>query len=253
MNTSISPIPDRRHCTRSSSVRSILALAGGAASVPFAVSSVDAAIIVDTSRRGTVIGWNNTPTVTTNSLPGGGGFTLNTRATAGGGGSNSGYIGVVAAWNGTGSGVFRRGGLGLNGAYLAPVDATVAKGTGAGPFANVNLGLSGINSGNAAFSGSSKYLLFSFDNSGTTNYGWIELTATTTGVSGGVSGYSATLGDWAYDDSGATILAGQTGQITAIPEPGPAALTMALVIGAAGLRRWRRQPAARVAPTGEQA
>jgi hypothetical protein len=117
----------------------------------------------------------------------------------------------------------------------------------------VNLGTRfGGNYGNAAFSGPpSKYLLFSFDNSGTTNYGWIELKATTIGVSGGISAYSATLGDWAYDDSGVKILAGQT---AAVPEPATATLAMggALVAGAAGLRRWRKQRAGRVAPTGEQ-
>ena len=189
---------DRRRSTRSASVRSILALAGGAAALPLAESPVDAAIIVDSSLSGTVIGWNTgagqTPTVTTNSLPGGGGFTINTRATANGRGSDSNsFVGVVAAWNGAGNGVFRRSPLSgpIFNAYLAPLSATVAKGTGATAFANVNLGYStGSNLGNAAFSGSSKYLLFSFDNSGTTNYGWIELTATTTGVEG-----SGTPGD----------------------------------------------------------
>jgi len=249
---------DRRRSTRSASVRSILALAGGAAALPLAESPVDAAIIVDSSLSGTVIGWNNTP-ADSRSLPGGGGFTINTRATAiGGGSTSSGYVGVVAAWNGAGNGVFRRGGVGFNAAYLASPGATVAKGSDSAAFANVNLGtISGGNIGNAA-SGSSKYLLFSFDNSGTTNYGWIELTATTIGVSGSgtagdpfLSGYSATLGDWAYDDSGDTILAGQT---AAVPEPATATLAMggALVAGAAGLRRWRKQRAGRVAPTGEQ-
>jgi hypothetical protein len=256
---------DRRRSTRSASVRSILALAGGAAALPLAESSADAAIIVDSSLSGTVIGWNTgagqTPSVTANSLPGGGGFTINTRATTNGGGSNSGSVGVVAAWNGAGSGVFRRspgpGGAFFN-AYLASLSATVAEGTGATALANVNLGYStGSNLGNALFSGPpSKYLLFSFDNSGTTNYGWIELTATTTGVAGSgtagdpfLSGYSATLGDWAYDNSGVKILAG------AVPEPATAALAMggALVAGAAGLRRWRKQRAARLAPASGQA
>jgi hypothetical protein len=245
---------DRRRTTRSASVRSILALAGGAAALPLAESPVDAAIIVDSSLRGTVIGWNTgagqTPSVTKNSLPGGGGFTINTRATANGGDSNSFYVGVVAAWYGAGNGVFRRGGSGFYAAYLAPLNATVAKGNNPAAFANVNLGtIISVNNGNAAFSGPpSKYLLFSFDNSGTTNYGWIELTATTTGASGGKSLYSATLGNWAYDNSGAQIVAG------AVPEPATATLAMggALVAGAAGLRRWRKQRAARVAPTGEQ-
>jgi hypothetical protein len=259
---------DRRRTTRSASVRSILALAGGAAALPLAESPVDAAIIVDSSLSGTVIGWNTgagqTRTVS-RSLPGGGGFTINTRATASGKGSISPFgdpwFGVVAAWNGAGTGVFQRAAItvGTNAAYLAPLSATVSAGVASAAFANVNFGFdsggAAVDSGNAAFSGSSKYLLFSFDNSGTTNYGWIELTATTTGLTGSgtpyVSLYSATLGDWAYDDSGVPILAGQT---AAVPEPATATLAMggALVAGAAGLRRWRKQRAGRVAPTGEQ-
>ena len=49
---------DRQRRTRSASVRSILALAGGASALPLAESPVDAAIIVDTSFSGTVIGWD---------------------------------------------------------------------------------------------------------------------------------------------------------------------------------------------------
>lgn len=262
---------DRRRTTRSASVRSILALAGGAAALPLAESPVDAAIIVDSSLSGTVIGWDTVAgqmrTVTTNSLPGGGGFTINTRATASGKGSISPFgdpwFGVVAAWYGAGNGVFQRAAItvGTNAAYLAPLSATVSAGVASAAFANVNFGFdsggAAVDSGNAAFSGSSKYLLFSFNNSGTgkPNYGWIELTATTTGLTGSgtpyVSLYSATLGDWAYDNSGVKILAGQT---PAVPEPATATLAMggALVAGAAGLRRWRKQRAGRVAPTGEQ-
>jgi hypothetical protein len=98
--------------------------------------------------------------------------------------------------------------------------------------------------GNSAFSGQSKYLLFDFNNSGTTNYGWLEIKALTTGVVGeGQSNYSATLGTLAYDNSGATITAGQT---VPVPEPSSAGLAMggALVAGAAGLRRWRKDRAA---------
>lgn len=146
--------------------------------------------------------------------------------------------------------MFRRT-YGENQAYLAPFSATVARGNGAAAFGNVNLGsvysqgLGFLDIGNAAFTGPpSKYLLFSFTNTDTsqTNYGWIELTATATGFSS-TSQYSATLGDWAYDNSGATILAGQT---VPVPEPATAALAMggALVAGAAGLRRWRKQRAA---------
>ena len=101
----------------------------------------------------------------------------------------------------------------------------------------MNLGRSnGLNSGNAAFSGASKYLLFNFQASGSTYYGWIEILATTTGVTGGISGYSATLGRWAYDTSGTAITAGQ---IIPSAVPGGAGLA-ALAFGAAGLRGRRR-------------
>jgi hypothetical protein len=239
-------------------VRSILALAGGAAAVPLVEAPADAEIISSSSLSGTVISWNQTPSVTVSSLPGSGGFKISTRATANGGPSNSGFVGVFIAWEGDGNGKFQRGGSGIYPAYLAPKDFPVNAGAFTRPaaFANVNLGnlSSGgfSNSGNAAFSGSSKYLLFQFTNLSTTNFGWIELTNATTGVTGALkSAYSVTLGQWAYDDSGAQILAGQV----AVPEPATATLAMggALVAGAAGLRRWRKQRAAGLPADGEQA
>jgi len=55
---------------------------------------------------------------------------------------------------------------------------------------------------------------------------------------------SVTLTDWAYDDSGAKIIAGAISE--PVPEPSSAALAMsgALVLGAAGLRQWRKRKAA---------
>ena len=245
-------------------MRSILALAGGAAAVPLVEAPADAAIISSSSLSGTVISWNQTPSVTVNSLPGSDGFSINTRATANGGpegGGSSGFVGVVIAWDVDGNGKFQRGTNYINQAYLAPKDFPVNAGAFTAPaaFANVNLGsLSSYgdfaNDGNAAFSGSSKYLLFRFTNLSTTqvNFGWIELTNATTGFTGErTSLYSVTLGQWAYDDSGAEILAGQV----AVPEPATATLAMggALVAGAAGLRRWRKQRAAGLPADGEQA
>lgn len=78
--------------------------------------------------------------------------------------------------------------------------------------------------------GTSGYIGFSFDNSGTTNYGWIEVTYNAaTG--------NLVMGDFAYEDSGAGILAGATG----VPEPSCLGL---LALGATGLLARRRRQAA---------
>ena len=218
-----------------------LAAATAAAAVG---GTADASTVVSTALNGTVIGWNTTPTKTVTSFGGLGannGFRIATRATANGRDSASSFFGVVIAWQGAGSGQFRRGWTGTNPAFLAAYGSNQAAGFSASAFANVNLANSnGINSGNAAFSGASpqtsKYLLFNFQASGSTYYGWIEILATTTGVTGGISGYSATLGRWAYDTSGTAITAGQ---IITSAVPGGAGLA-ALAFGAAGLRGRRR-------------
>lgn len=235
-------------------MRSLLTLAGGAAALPMAVSPADAAIIIDSSLSGTVIGWdtgNGQTRDVTLAIPALGHINIGTRADSGGYASGSGFVGVVAA-----GALFRRAAsstLGLNAAFLAASGATVSAGVDASAFANINLGVFSTagNSGNAAFSGPpSKYLLFSFTNTNTsqTNYGWIELTATTIGFSGGRSNYSATLGSWAYDNSGVKITAG------AIPEPSSMSLAAgALVLGAAGLRRWRKNRSTFAARDSDQA
>lgn len=88
---------------------------------------------------------------------------------------------------------------------------------------------------------SHKYALFQFIDNTAGNavcYGWLDLS----GVIGGPDTPSITLHSWAYDASGAEIPAG----FTAVPEPQAAALATgaALVLGAAGVRAWRRQRAA---------
>jgi hypothetical protein len=92
--------------------------------------------------------------------------------------------------------------------------------------------------GNGSFTDG--YALFTFQNSGKTLYGWLELSNSVSTT----SGPDVTLVGVAYDSSGNPIAAGDTGT----PEPSTMALTglAALALGAAGLRRWRgaRKPAA---------
>ncbi|MDG2122287.1 MAG: PEP-CTERM sorting domain-containing protein [Verrucomicrobiales bacterium] len=75
---------------------------------------------------------------------------------------------------------------------------------------------------------------FSFDNGGTTNYGFARFEFSTTGGAATTSSYTIT--DWAYDDTGATISFGAA----PIPEPSRLGL-LALGMGAAGLLRRRKK------------
>lgn len=88
------------------------------------------------------------------------------------------------------------------------------------------------------------YLAFRFDpnNSGQHLYGWVRLSLEI----GLGTDPRVTIREWAYDDSGAAIPMG------AVPEPRHAALAVgaALMLGAAGVRAWRRR---RSAGSAEQA
>ena len=82
--------------------------------------------------------------------------------------------------------------------------------------------------------GANLYLGVQFVNSVTsaTNYGWVHLTTT------GTTGFPATIVDYAYEDSGGSILAGQ------VPEPSTFALLGVMAAGALGVREWRKRKAA---------
>ena len=83
-------------------------------------------------------------------------------------------------------------------------------------------------------SGASTYIGFQFNPSGSqVLYGWANVTLTNGGSFG-----TFTINSWAYDNTGASILTGQT---SAVPEPATSAVGLgALALGAAALRR-RRQ------------
>jgi len=90
--------------------------------------------------------------------------------------------------------------------------------------------------GNPSFN--DRYALFNFQDSGNTYYGWIHLSFTIDAQFGDNPEFGPDLliHDWAYDDSGALLAAGEA------PEPSNAISTglAALALCAVGLRRWRK-------------
>jgi hypothetical protein len=89
------------------------------------------------------------------------------------------------------------------------------------------------------------YSLFAFTPDGiNTWYGWIQLSFSVTAQFGpdAIFGPEVTIHDFAYDDSGAVIAAGETVDAAQVPEPATAASTglAALALGAVGLRQWRK-------------
>lgn len=89
-----------------------------------------------------------------------------------------------------------------------------------------------------------EYALFVFDQGGNTFYGWMQLSYSVSAQFGpdGAFGPELTIHDFAWDDSGALIQAGQTVDGSAVPEPGTFASAglAALALGAVGLRSWRK-------------
>ena len=73
------------------------------------------------------------------------------------------------------------------------------------------------------------------ETTGVVNYGWVQL-STTAGTTP-AQGFPATILGYAFDNTGAGILAGQ------IPEPGTSAMLSlgAFALGATGVRRWRQR------------
>ena len=89
-----------------------------------------------------------------------------------------------------------------------------------------------------------QYAMFVFDQGGNTFYGWMQLSYSVSAQFGGDAAFGpeVTIHDFAWDDSGAFIPAGQTSDASAVPEPGTFASAglAALALGAVGLRSWRK-------------
>ncbi len=136
------------------------------------------------------------------------------------------------------SGTATTGNAGLqnaSGVYqvLAPGALISAAGTygtagGAAPMANYRAGETGGYLG----------VHFLNETTGAVNYGWVQLT-TSAGTSP-TQGFPATVLGYAFDDTGAGILAGQ---IAAVPEPATVTLLGVMAAGAVGVRQWRRRRA----------
>lgn len=87
---------------------------------------------------------------------------------------------------------------------------------------------------NGFSSGSSGYIGFRFGSESDTRYGWASVTFTTGGLTGMMQ-----INEWYYENEGNGILVGST-----VPEPSQYASGLAvLALGAAGVRRWRKNRA----------
>ena len=75
---------------------------------------------------------------------------------------------------------------------------------------------------------------FSFRPNGTDVFGWASLTLDPTAR-------VATINEWAYENSGASILAGATATTAAVPEPSSLALLSLGAVGVATMRRRRKR------------
>lgn len=251
MNNSGASHPARATNTRRDTLKSLLALASGAASLGALAPAAQAGIYYTPLNATVGFGAGQLSTYSFN-LPGGASIILAREAAPSGTNTDANRIlakavgGLIgkqsnsrsAAPNPPGTNVALRTAYGKN--------WNNAVRPGAGTFGNIILSTITSNFGNGpgAFD-TTKYLLFNFVNGSTTEYGWIGMSEAT--YTGEQAGMSVTFTGIAYEDSGALINAGDQG-ISAVPEPSTliSGLMAALVAGGTGLRRWRQAKPARV-------
>ena len=250
MKHSLTSRSARAKAARQNSLKSLLALASGAASISALTPAAQADIIYSSfGVTPLTVGW--TPGATTSyswGLPGGGSIILGAEAAPNGTNTDANRIlakavgGLFArqadarsaAPNPPGVNVGLRTGYGFTWNNAAP-----GQRLGSATFGNIILSTitSNFLNGPGTFN-TTKYLLFNFQNGGTTEYGWIGMSGAT--YTGAKEGMSVSFTGWAYDNTGATIPAGKVG---AVPEPSTLAiggLMAAMVVGSRGLRRWRQ-------------
>jgi hypothetical protein len=235
-----------------SPLSSLLTLAAGAAALPV---TADASIIyIDYTASPKIVGFGGGGQLTTFTLdlPGtadlkfatGTGIVPSSHRIVANQANTLGYVRIGRQLDNRS--VTSAGSNGTNVAFRTDAGAhnwNAADRSGAETFGNVVRSASGaLTTGPGPFS--NKYLLFTFKNSlagDQLRYGWVCMSDAT------VANMSVTLTGWAYDDTGDKINAG------AIPEPGTASLAMggALMLGAAGLRQWRKRNAATAKNVGD--
>ena len=239
--------PSKTAALRAASIRSILSLAGGIAAVPLVDSAAEAEIIVSTSINNVRVGSGGFSSLTLD-LPGTAQMVMQQKT-----GDSSGTVkatitnGLIGRQANNRSQVQRPGSnvaFRTNANVAVTWNANGANRTGASTSANIIRATNNTFLGPGAFS--NKFLLFTFTNSlaaNQTNYGWVEMTNGNF-QNNALNNY-VTFGRWAYQNDGRQIGAGQT-VAAPVPEPTTAGMAMAgaLVAGAAGLRRYRKQQAA---------
>ena len=236
MKNSSASNPARTTTARRNSLKSLLTLASGAASLGALAPAAEAAVVYQSFINPATVGISGTSDYNI-SLPGDGNILLFGSASAH-------YIGAV--FNGV-TGVFGRqnndrSAAGHPGVYVALRTAAGFNWNNAAADQRASAASNGriIQSNNGALAGpgafsTTKYLLFNFQNGSTTEYGWIGMSGATI-TPGTPGGMSVTFTGWAYDDSGAMIGAG-------VPEASnvvAGALVSALVVGHTGVRLWRK-------------